>query len=93
MTEKEKEKLMQAEEALFQKMVGYDYEEEKIIEEMAGGEVIKTKRECMRRHIPADSAMLMTWLKRRYPKRWDSEKEAGEAAGGVVILPEIKEGE
>ena len=84
----------EVENALFKRAKGYDTEE--VIEDYAlnnDGELILAKVRKTKKHIPADTAAQIFWLKNRRPDKWRDkmiQQTVSEDDGtGVVLLPEV----
>lgn len=86
-------KIKEAENAFFRKIVGYEYQESKVTEEIENGEVKKIKRETYTKTIPPNEQMLLTWLRENAPEAWAQDHPAVQTTCGVVLLPAVEEGE
>lgn len=59
------------ENALYKRAIGYDVEEEKVIDDPKNGVRVETTR----RHIPGDVTAQIYWLKNRKPDVWRDKRE------------------
>lgn len=81
-----------AENALYKRAIGYDYEE--VSTEVAigvdGFEITPTRVKTVRKHIPPDVVALQFWLKNRLPADW-REKSQQEITGkdGMPLLQPV----
>lgn len=69
--------------SLYQRALGYEYDEEKTTYDKDRGEWVKT---VIRKHIPADPAAAVTWLKFRDPENWKEDKSGNENAEEIKIV-------
>lgn len=59
------------ERSLYERAIGYEYdEEEKIVEMDKDGNVKPVKIRTIKRHVPADVGAMCFWLKNRAPDDW-----------------------
>lgn len=65
--------------SLYDRCIGYDYEEERVFYDPDLKEIIKTR---IARHAPPDPSAAITWLRFRDPDNWNQPKEdlSGEAS-------------
>lgn len=88
-----RERIRAAEDAYFKKILGFEYEEVKTIDEYdENKELSKRKTETTRKYSPPDCAALLAFLKTSCPEKWDSSpKKEEQSDSGVIILPEVEE--
>ena len=67
---------IQAENALFKRACGYDYEEERLqpIPDPETGETVLRSAGIIRKHQPPDTTAAIFWLKNRRPDQWRDGK-------------------
>lgn len=70
------------EKSLFQRAIGYDYEEEELVK--FEGSV--TERAIVRRHVPPDTKAALAWLSVRRPKEWREAMQAGRSGVAIAIF-------
>ena len=59
------------EKTLYERAIGYDYdEEEKVVEMDKDGNVKPVKVRTVKKHVPADVGAMCFWLKNRNPDEW-----------------------
>lgn len=85
-----KKQIKEAEDALIKKMLGYEYEEVKVITESDGENVSKVKTEKATKHVQPDTNVIISWLKANYPEKWGEAKEDKLNEYGVVLLPSVE---
>ena len=80
--------------ALFNRCVGYEYEEITKWQTIGpGGQLIWLEKRS-KKHLPPDPSSIQFWLRNRRPKEWNKPiaVEAEESSDtGVVMLPEVKD--
>lgn len=74
--------------SLYQRAIGFEYDEE-VYTELTDGEV-KVKRH--HKYMPSDITACIYWLKNRQPERWRERKEDGDAKDVTVIMDKTSEG-
>lgn len=60
----------QVENTLFQRALGYTFEESKVYQGLSEGEMVVKKTERTTKHIPGDVTAMIFWLKNRCPDTW-----------------------
>ena len=81
------------ERALYQRAVGYDYLEEKIVTTKGAGGKEKTHVVRLEKHQPSDVTAAIFWLKNRRPKEWRDSKHIDHSAmdGSRTPVPHVIE--
>ena len=73
------------ENALYKRAIGYDIEEQKIIDDG------KTRRvETVKKHIPGDVTAQIYWLKNRKPDEWRDKRETSVSADIEDLSPLVE---
>lgn len=79
-----------AEQAYLKKILGFEYEEVKTTDEYDSEmNLIKSKRETVKKFSPPDVGAVLDWLRDNCPERWAQSKAKDDEYSGVVILPEV----
>ena len=79
---------IQVENALLKRALGYDYQEQRIEKsEKDGTKIIQTIK-----HVPADTAAQIFWLKNRRPDKWRDKPEVPGDSDGLKRAKELLEG-
>jgi transposase-like protein len=77
-----KEPDRQVEQSLFQRALGYDYEESKVVVEDG-----KPKRvERTKKFVPPDVVACIFWLKNRKPDRWRDKQQFEHTINGPLVI-------
>lgn len=81
-----------AEDAYLKKILGFEYEEVKTTDEYDGEmNLIKSKKETVRKFSPPDVGAVLDWLRDNCPERWSASQAKEDEYSGVIILPEVDE--
>jgi len=81
------EKIRLAEEALFQKVIGHQWEETKIVKSEKGVEETVTRGQ-----IAPDVAAIRYFLKNRCPERWKDRQEVAISGGVPMVVLDMGDG-
>lgn len=79
---------IQVENALLKRALGYDYQEQRIEK----SEKDETKIIQTIKHVPADTAAQIFWLKNRRPDKWRDKPEVPGDSDGLKRAKELLEG-
>lgn len=87
-----KETIKAAEQAYLKKILGFEYEEVKTTDEYDSDmNLIKSKKETVKKFSPPDVGAVLDWLRDNCPERWAVSKTKDDEYSGVIILPEVDE--
>lgn len=80
----------QVENAMLKSALGYEYEEEIVVQEKAADGSIKTKIQKVKKHQPANVTAQIFWSKNRKPDQWRDKRDI-EHSGGLNNTNKVSE--